>query len=187
MKKIFIRGFVSIIVLIIAFVSYGYFKAQSLANRGMLNTLSYNMVIVEMNPISAIGFDIFVEISDRRSQAIAFAQISEEYNTKPPVMDFYGNNMPVFDGLTADIEPKSFVFELDFGFGKDIADQIKPEITDRLPEIKKIIEDYLSSKNKEDLSYENEEYLKLQIKEKINRILEYGPIEMIIITKKEIN
>lgn len=129
---------------------------------------------------------ITINIIDRGNQSQSFAQVSEEYNTKPPIMVFYGSNMPQIRGRTADKVPQSFIIELDFGYTEEVATALNPEITQRLPAIVDLIRSYFNSKKAEELSYENEEYLKLQLKEKINRILTNGPIEMVVFTKKDI-
>lgn len=129
---------------------------------------------------------ITINIIDRGNQSQSFAQVSEEYNAKPPIMSFYEANMPQIRGRTADKVPQSFIIELALGYPEDKAVALEAEITQRLPAIVDLIRSYFNSKKAEELSYENEDYLKLQLKEKINRILTNGPIEMVVFTKKDI-
>ena len=129
---------------------------------------------------------ITIKVIDRGNQSQSFAQVSEEYNTKPPIMKFYGDMMPEIRGRTADKVPQSFIIALDFGYPEDVAVALDPEITQRLPAIVDLIRSYFNGKKAEELSYENEEFLKLQLKEKINRILTNGPIETVVFTKKDI-
>lgn len=127
---------------------------------------------------------ITIKIIDRGNQSQSFAQVSEEYNTKPPIMNFYGN-MPQIRGRTADKVPKSFIIELDFGYPQEKEASLQPEITQRLPALTDLVRSYFNGKKAEEFSYDNEENLKLQLKEKINRILTNGPIEMVVFTKFE--
>lgn len=129
---------------------------------------------------------VTINVIDRGNQSQSFAQVSEEYNAKPPIMVTYGSNMPQIRGRTADKVPQSFIIEIDFGYPEDKRELLDTEITQRLPAIVDLIRTFFSSKEVEDLSYENEELLKLQIKEKINRILTNGPIEQVYFTKKEL-
>ncbi len=129
---------------------------------------------------------ITINIIDRGNQSQSFAQVSEEYNTKPPIMVTYGSSMPQIRGRTADKVPQSFIIELDLAYPEDNADALTTEITQRLPAIVDLVRSYFNSKKAEELAPANEVYLKLQLKEKINRILTNGPIEDIYFTKKDI-
>ncbi|MGL1894691.1 MAG: flagellar basal body-associated FliL family protein [Spirochaetaceae bacterium] len=128
---------------------------------------------------------ITIGVIDRGNQSQSFAQVSEEYNTKPPIMVYYGDMMEQIRGRTSDKVPISFIIEIDFGYPEERAAALSAEITQRLPAIVDLVRSYFSSKKADELSNENEEFLKLQIKEKINRILTNGPIEMVVITKKD--
>lgn len=129
---------------------------------------------------------ITINVIDRGNQSQSFAQVSEEYNTKPPVMSFYEENMPQIRGRTSDKVPQSFIIELALGYPEDKATALEAEITQRLPAIVDLIRSYFNSKKADELSYENEEFLKLQLKEKINRILTNGPIETVVFTDKQV-
>ncbi|MBN2618875.1 MAG: flagellar basal body-associated FliL family protein [Spirochaetales bacterium] len=126
---------------------------------------------------------ITIKVIDRGNQSQSFAQVSEEYNAKPPLMKYYGSSMPQIRGRTADKVPQSFIIEIDFGYPEEKEAALSAEITQRLPAIVDLIRSYFNSKTADELSNENEEYLKLQIKEKLNRILTNGPIEMVVFPK----
>lgn len=125
---------------------------------------------------------ITIGIIDRGNQSQSFAQASEEYNAKPPLLVFYGN-VPEIRGRTSDKVPKSFIISMDFGYSESLAQALAPELTSRLPAITDLIRGYFSGKRAEDLVFENEENLKLQLKEKINRILTNGPIDVVVFLK----
>ena len=72
---------------------------------------------------------------------------------------------------------------MDFGYSESLAQALAPELTSRLPAITDLIRGYFSGKRAEDLVFENEENLKLQLKEKINRILTNGPIDVVVFLK----
>ncbi len=128
---------------------------------------------------------ITIGIIDRGNQSQSFAQVSEEYNTKPPIMTFYGN-MAEIRGRTSDKVPKSFVIAVDFGYPEEKDNTLRIELTQRLPALQDLARGYFSSKTDAELkSFDNEANLKLQLKEKINRILTNGPIEQVVFLKKE--
>ena len=167
-------------------VGGGVGPTSSKSKSGLVKILTWVVGIICGTIFVVTVVVITINIIDRGNQSQSFAQVSEEYNTKPPIMVFYGSNIPQIRGRTADKVPQSFIIELDFGYTEEVAPALNPEITQRLPAIVDLIRSYFNSKRADELSYENEEYLKLQLKEKINRILTNGPIEMVVFTKKDI-
>ncbi|QEN06023.1 flagellar basal body protein FliL [Thiospirochaeta perfilievii] len=161
-------------------------SAGSKSKSGLVKILTWVVGIICGTIFIVTVVVITIKVIDRGNQSQSFAQVSEEYNAKPPIMVFYGSNMPQIRGRTADKVPQSFIIELDLGYPESIKEALSTEITLRLPAIVDLIRSYFNSKKAEELSYENEEFLKLQLKEKINRILTNGPIETVVFTKKDI-
>lgn len=125
-----------------------------------------------------------MKIIDRGNQSQSFAAVSQEYKSKPPTYKWF-QTLPQIRGRTADKNSQAFIIKIELGYadGKDALDQ---ELTNRAPEITDLLRSFFSGKNASELEVDDEENLKLQIKEKINRIMNNGPIETVVFTEFQI-
>ncbi len=155
---------------------------------GLIKILSWVAGIVAATIFIVTVVVVTIKIMDRGNLSQSFAQVSESYNAKPPILKFYGaDTIGQVRGRTSDKNPLSFIIKIDFGYPVEKEASLQTEITQRLPAIQDMVRSYFNGKKAEELmDVANEETLKLQLKEQINRILTYGPIVEVVFTQKDV-
>jgi flagellar FliL protein len=102
--------------------------------------------------------------------------ISENYSTRPPIMDWY-DGLGEVRSQTQDSPPRSIIIDVQLGYTQGDT-VLNSELTEKRPQIIDLVRRYLAQRSNDELR--NEELLKLGIKEKINKILRNGQIEEVI-------
>lgn len=119
---------------------------------------------------------ITVSILNQGNQQQSFPVVSPEYEAKPPVLEWY-KGIGEIRGRTADSPPKSVMAEVYLGYEVNNK-QLNSELIQRAPRFNDMIRSYFAEKSEDELLYE--EKVKLELKERINRILTSGKIEEVI-------
>lgn len=95
--------------------------------------------------------------------------VSEAYQAAPPVYQ-YNSTIGEIRAQTNDPTPASVVVRISLGFDLNNKEESK-DVTDMLPRIRDWLRSYFSMKSAADLTPENEQMIKEEIKENLNRIL----------------
>ncbi len=121
---------------------------------------------------------ITVNILNRGNQPMTGQQVSTDYAGKEPMYDWYGN-VGEIRGRTADEVPTTVMVEVKLGYPQQDK-QMQTELIARTPQIRDIIRQFFTSKRSSELRPENEDNLKLELRDKINDILTAGKVRKVI-------
>ncbi len=111
---------------------------------------------------------ITVKVLDKGPQAEAYPSASPEYTEKVPIYSWY--DIPEIRGRTADENPHTVIVDAKLGYEKD-SKKIQTELIARSEQIIDIIRHYFAGYKAGDLSPNNEDRIKVELKEKINAIM----------------
>jgi flagellar basal body-associated protein FliL len=160
-------------------------------------------VFMENNPLAMsllnnLGIKILwlesdsYEYESKKDKAINFVlenahtisiPLSEEYTSEPEIYDYI--SLDEIEFQTCDATPVSFIVKIELGYKKDDKAALT-EITQRTVKIIDFLRQYFSEKTAEELKPQNEEKLKIEIRDQINDdILSNSKIKEVLFTKKE--
>jgi flagellar FliL protein len=121
---------------------------------------------------------ITVGFLNKGSQSMTLQQVSTDYSGKEPIYDWYGN-VGEIRGRTSDQVPHTVIVDVKIGYPQQHK-QMQAELISRTPQIRDIIRQFFTSKRAEELRPENEDNLKLELRDKINDIMTSGKVRRII-------
>ena len=121
---------------------------------------------------------ITLKISNKGNQAPAYVATSEEYTSKPPVYDWF-SGIGEIRARTADENPSTVIVEIRIGYEQQNK-AVQTELTQRIPRIRDMIRTYFSIKTAEELKPQYEQELKLELRERINRVMTQGKVKEVI-------
>ena len=111
-------------------------------------------------------------------QNAVYPSVSEEYQGKPPILEYY-NNIDEIRGRTSDETSYTVLVRPSLGFDPKNK-SLYNELVQRTPELRHMIRSYFSSKTAFDLAPSHEEQIILELKEMINRILSQGKVKEVL-------
>ncbi len=127
---------------------------------------------------------ITMSIINSNSPSTTAVPVSQEYQPKRPEYEWY-RSLPDVRAKTVDTVPASVIVNVVLGYKKD--DKVASnEITARTVEIQDYLRKYFSSKKAAELRPQNEDMLKLEIKNDINDILTSSSIRDVRFLKFEV-
>src|SRR5574344_1885513 len=124
-------------------------------------------------------------IKDRNGKKQSTIAVSSEFTDKSEVYDYY-RSLDQIKTQTCDPIPASVVVKVELGYEKDDK-AASTEITQRTVKIIDFLRQYFSEKTAEELKPQNEEKLKIEIRDQINDdILSNSKIKEVLFTTKDV-
>lgn len=132
----------------------------------------------------AIGAIIFIvtvvfitmRFITKGTQTQSYVAVAEGYEAKTPTYDWY-DNIPEIRGRTADQAPTTYIIKVNLGYDQGDK-EVQSELIARTPRMRDMLRNYFSKKTAEELK--NEDRMKAEIKEMVNRILSNGQVREVI-------
>ncbi len=109
---------------------------------------------------------ITMKVLGGNQSQVAAVPTSEEYTTKKEILDWY-SSLGTIRTKTSDANPASVVVEVVLGYKKEDK-ATSTEITQRTVELKDFLRRYFTQKTASELRPQNEENLKIEIRNAIN-------------------
>lgn len=127
---------------------------------------------------------ITVGILNKQGKPMNQLSVSEEYQAATPIRAYF-TTIGEIRARTRDKEPSAVVIKLNVGF--DINDKETPnEITSRLYQVRDFLRAYFSMKYADELRPEDEESIKEELRESLNRILSKPSIKEVLFEKFDV-
>lgn len=126
---------------------------------------------------------ITMRILNRGTQPQTLPTVSPSYESTPPILSTY----PIEEirTRTADDNPSTVIAKIILGYDENNK-AIQTELTKRRTQIKDLTRSYFSSKTEKDLHPKNDEQLKVELLDRINRILVQGKVREIYFDEKNV-
>lgn len=109
---------------------------------------------------------ITVKIVGGNQAAVPSVPITEEYTSNKEILDWY-SSLGTIRTKTSDVNPASVIVEVVLGYKKEDK-ATSAEITQRTVELKDFLRRYFTQKSYEELRPQNEEELRIEIRNAIN-------------------
>lgn len=137
--------------------------------------------LVVVITVSVITF----RVMDKRNTARNFPAVSSEYESKPSTYTYF-DLIGQIRTRTSDITAYSVIITPLVGYDSDLNTTVGSELTAKVAPLTDLIRNYFSRKTVEELTPDQEDILKEEIKNLINGTLSSGKVESIIFTEFQV-
>ena len=121
---------------------------------------------------------VTMKILGAGNQGMTQQQVSTDYAGKAPVYDWFSQVGEV-RGRTSDDTPAMVMLNVNIGYTQ--GDKIvQTELVSRIPQLKDVVRQFITSKKAADLKPERENDLKVELTDKINSIMSSGKIKQVL-------